>query len=190
MTSRQQQKFLVTGGAGYLGCVLLPALLKRGKVYVVDNLYFGKKPLKNFINHENFNLICEDAFNISAYEDILSEADAVIHLAGLSNDPSADLDPSLTIRSNFLATMALGRKAKQLGVKRFINISSCSVYGSRSENILYESSHPEPVTLYALCKFICEKEISKLACSKFCATSLRFATLFGYSEVDPKSSTP
>lgn len=181
---------MVTGGAGYLGCVLLPALLKRGKVYVVDNLYFGKKPLKNFINHENFNLICEDAFNISAYEDILSEADAVIHLAGLSNDPSADLDPSLTIRSNFLATMALGRKAKQLGVKRFINISSCSVYGSRSENILYESSHPEPVTLYALCKFICEKEISKLACSKFCATSLRFATLFGYSEVDPKSSTP
>ena len=133
MTIKQQQKFLVTGGAGYLGCVLLPDLLKIGKVYVVDNLYFGKKPLKNFINHENFNLICEDAFNISAYEDVLSEADVVIHLAGLSNDPSADLDPSLTIRSNFLATMALGRKAKELGVKRFINISSCSVYGSRSD---------------------------------------------------------
>jgi len=181
MTTRKQQIILVTGGAGYLGCVLLPALLERGKVYVVDNLYFGKQPLKNFINHENFNLICEDAFNISAYEDILSEADAVIHLAGLSNDPSADLDPSLTIRSNFLATNALGRKAKELGVKRFINISSCSVYGSRSENILYESSHPEPVTLYALCKLMCEKELSKLASLNFCVTSLRFATLFGYS---------
>jgi len=97
---------------------------------------------------ENFNLICEDAFNISSYKDILSEVDAVIHLAGRPNDPSADLDPSLTIRSNYLATMAFGHKAKELGVKRFINISSFSIYGSRSENILYESSHG---TCHSLC---------------------------------------
>ncbi len=176
-----QETIFITGGAGYLGCLLVPELLKRGEVFVVDNLYFGKKPLSNFIGHSNFKLISEDIYNLSAYEDQLAKIDTVVHLAGLANDPSADLDPSLTIRSNVVATLNLARKAKELGVKRFINISSCSVYGASGGQLVDESTLPEPVTLYALSKFVCDQELDKLASDQFCLTSLRLATLFGYS---------
>ena len=112
----------------------------------------------------------------------MSEADAVIHLAGLSNDPSADLDPSLTIRSNFLATMALGRKAKELGVKRFINIYSCSVYGSSNNELLNEKSKVNPVSIYAETKLKSEKIILDSYSKNFNPIIFRTGTLFGYSD--------
>ena len=122
---------LVTGGAGYVGSALVPRLLDSGYcVTTVDLLIYGADTLPD---HPNHKLVKGDIRDSELLSNLLTGQDAVIHLAGLSNDPSADLDPSLTIRSNFLATMALGRKAKKLGVKRFINISSCSVYGSRSD---------------------------------------------------------
>src|SRR3989344_169772 len=92
-----------------------------------------------------------------------------------------DLDPNLTIQTDFLATMSLARRAKTEGVKQFIFISSCSVYGASGDKFLDEQSITAPVTLYALSKLQSENELIGLADSDFSVTFLRFATLFGYS---------
>lgn len=175
------QHFFVTGGCGYLGCVLVPELLKRGRVTVVDNLAFGREPIAGFADHPNFRLLVEDTIHLERYREALSDADALIHLSGLSNDPTSDLDPALTIRSNVLSTLALARASREAGVKRFVNMSSCSVYGSQSASVIDEQTPPEPITLYALAKYVCDQELGRLSSHDFAVTSLRLATLFGFS---------
>ncbi|MFC1685694.1 NAD-dependent epimerase/dehydratase family protein [Nanoarchaeota archaeon] len=182
MGEQKAKKVLVTGGAGYLGSVLVPMLLERGhKVHIVDQFYFGKEPLKGFIDHPNLKLTDIDVSHHENLPDLLKGVDTVIHLSGMSNDPSGDLDPNLTIQSNFLATVSLARRAKVEGVKQFIFISSCSVYGASGDNMLDEQSPVGPVTLYALSKLQCENVLLGLADPSFSTTMLRFATLFGYS---------
>lgn len=175
-------RILVTGGAGYLGSVLVPILLEAGyKVRVLDLLYFGDKSLEHLKNNPNLELVHIDIFHHDNISGLFKGVDAVVHLAGISNDPSGDLDPNLTIQTNFLATMSLARRAKAEGVKRFIFMSSCSVYGASGDAFLDEQSNVAPVTLYALSKLQCEDEIMLLADSNFSVTILRLATLFGYS---------
>ncbi len=182
LPKKKGARVVVTGGAGYLGSVLVPMLLDEGHhVNVFDTFYFGKKPLEKHAHNPNLVISEMDIAHHENISNLLKGVDTVIHLSGMSNDPSGDLDPNLTIQTNFLATMSLARRAKAEGVKKFIFISSCSVYGASGNVLLDEQSDVGPVTLYALSKLQCENELLPMADSKFGVTILRFATLFGYS---------
>ncbi len=107
--------------------------------------------------------------------------DAVLHLAGLSNDPLGDLNPELTYEINHLASVRLAELAKQAGIRRFIFSSSCSNYGAGGTDMLTEESPSNPVTPYGLSKVRVEHDVSKLADDNFSPTFLRNATAFGVS---------
>ncbi|NCO11752.1 hypothetical protein CO038_01115 [Candidatus Pacearchaeota archaeon CG_4_9_14_0_2_um_filter_39_13] len=182
MEFEKKGTIIVTGGAGYLGSVLVPLLLEAGyRVHVIDIFYFGKNSLEKHLSNPNLTITELDVAHHENVPNLFKGVNAVVHLSGMSNDPSGDLDPNLTIQTNFLATMSLARRAKAEGVKKFIFISSCSVYGASGSNFLDEQSQVGPVTLYALSKLQCENELLPLADSNFSVTTLRFATLFGYS---------
>lgn len=107
--------------------------------------------------------------------------DAVLHLAGLSNDPLGDLNPELTYQINHLASVHLAELAKEAGIQRFIFSSSCSNYGAGGTEMLTEESAFNPVTPYGLSKVYVERDVSKLADDTFSPTFLRNATAFGVS---------
>ena len=142
------RNILVTGGGGYLGAVLVPLLLQLGhRVQVLDCFYFGEESLTAVKMHPGLTIVREDIFHQENIPNLLQGVDAIIHLASLSNDPSCDLDPNLSIRTNFLATVALARRAKMEGVRQFIFASSCSVYGAGGHSWLNETSQTGPVTI-------------------------------------------
>ena len=119
------QRILVAGGAGYIGCVLVPRLLERGyRVRVLDRLYFGEEPLASF--RDRVELVVADVRDIpaSAFDGV----DGVINLSGLSNDPTAEYDPEANWQMNALATETLGRACVERGIERYVFASSCSLY--------------------------------------------------------------
>ncbi len=107
--------------------------------------------------------------------------DAILHLAGLSNDPLGDLNPGLTYEINYRASARLAQLAKQAGVRRFIFSSSCSNYGAGGEDMLTEESAFNPVTPYGESKVLVEQDVAKLADQRFCPVFLRNATAYGVS---------
>jgi nucleoside-diphosphate-sugar epimerase len=169
---------LVTGHQGYIGSLLVPMLTGLGhQVRGLDsNLYatslFGTAPFPVPSSHKDIRE--------ATLEDV-SGSDAVIHLAGLSNDPLGDLDPQLTLEINYLASARLADLAKQAGVHRFLFASSCSVYGASGADFLDELSPVNPVTPYAHSKYLVEQHLAGLADDTFSPTCLRFATAHGYS---------
>lgn len=171
-------KILVTGHQGYIGSLLVPLLTGLGhQVLGLDsNLYesslFGTTPAP-------VPSIRKD-IREATVEDV-SGCEAVIHLAGLSNDPLGDLDPELTLEINYLAAARLADLAKQAGVRRFLFASSCSVYGASGADFLDELSPINPVTPYAHSKYLVEQHLAGLADDTFSPTCLRFATAHGYS---------
>jgi dTDP-4-amino-4,6-dideoxygalactose transaminase/nucleoside-diphosphate-sugar epimerase len=176
------QRVLVTGGAGYLGSVLVPTLLDEGyEVDVFDRFLFGRKTLAPVADHPRLRLIEGDVTRLADFKDVFDGVDSVIHLAALSNDPSADLRPEQTQRVNFEATTELARRAARAGVRRFLFSSSCSVYGSNPSPSVDEQSDLYPVSLYAQKKAEAEAALMALPAPGMVVTALRLATLYGLS---------
>lgn len=180
---RSIEKVLVTGGAGYLGSVLVRQLLSRGyQVRVLDNLTYGKNSLTGVWANRNFDLIVGDILHIDDVVEAVRDVDAVVHLAAIVGDEASSDDPLQTISDNTLATINLANVCSRFQVNRFIFASTCSVYGaSQSRKILSENSALLPLSLYAQSKIDCEIELKKLSNRNFAPTILRLATLYGWS---------
>ena len=171
-------KVLVTGHCGYIGSVLTPMLLERGhQVTGLDSDLFractfaGKLASVPSIEKDVRDITIEDVLGF----------DAIIHLAGLSNDPLGDYRAELTNEINFKASARLAHIAKRAGVQRFLYASSCSSYGSAGENFVDESGTFDPVTPYGVSKVDVERAVAPMADKSFSPTFLRASTAYGLS---------
>lgn len=173
---------LVTGGAGYVGSVLVPKLINAGyKVKVFDLFIYGNHVLDQVKDHPNLELISADIRSRSALELALPGCDAVIHLACISNDPSFELDPALGKSINYDAFFNLVDISKHSGVHRFIYASSSSVYGIKDDSAVTENLPLLPLTDYSKYKAMCEEVLLKKREPGFVPLILRPATVCGFS---------
>lgn len=172
-------KVLVTGTEGYLGSLLAPLLIQRGHevlgvdtgFYKVGWLYNGTPITAKTLNKDLRQITTED----------LQGIEAVVHMAELSNDPAGQLAPKITYDINHQGSVRLATLAKAAKVRRFIYMSSCSVYGVATGEDVTESSPVNPQTAYAKCKTLVEKDLQPMADDGFSPTFLRNATAFGAS---------
>jgi len=172
-------KVLVTGTEGYLGSLLAPLLLQKGyEVLAVDTgfyksgwLYNGTQLTARTLNKDIRQLSIED----------FHEVDAVVHMAELSNDPTGALAPNITYDINHKGSLHVASLAKAAGVRRFVYMSSCSVYGVATEGDVTEASTVNPQTAYAICKTLVERDVQQMADDDFSPTFMRNATAFGAS---------
>ena len=172
-------KILITGGAGYVGAALTPYLLERGhKVTVVDLMIYGEDVLKN---NENLKVVRGDIRDKDLLKKVLPGQEIVIHLACISNDPSFELNPTLGKSINLDAFLPLVQISKESNVKKFIYASTSSVYGIKKEKDVDETMSLEPLTDYSKYKGDCEKILQKYVSDEFCVTTVRPATVCGYS---------
>ena len=171
-------RVLVTGSQGYIGTVLVPMLHAAGHEAVgLDSDLYKRCTYGDGI--PDIPLIEKDIRDV--VESDLEGFDAVLHLAGLSNDPLGDLNPALTHEINYLASVHLASMSKKVGIPRFIFSSSCSNYGTAGDTMLNEESAFNPVTPYAVAKVRVEQDVAKLADQNFSPTYLRNATAYGVS---------
>lgn len=172
-------KIFVTGTDGYIGTLLGGVLLDRGHEVLgcdtgfhrVGWLYNGVRAMPRTLTKDIRNITEED----------LKGFDAIIHLAELSNDPVGQLLPNITYDINHIGTIEMAKKAKKVGVKKFIYFSSCSVYGASSTSASDENGATNPLTAYAKCKLLVEGDLKKMADDAFSPTYLRNATAYGAS---------
>jgi len=173
-------RVLVTGGAGYLGSVLVPMLGEKGyDVRVFDTCWFPRNA--NPVSDDSYQFVAGDLRDLYEFPGLLNDVGAIIHLAAISNDPSAELDPHATRQINVYGTIGLAREAAKRGVERFIFASSCSVYGAQGDALCDEQTETHPLSLYAATKLEAEKALRNMASRDFCPVILRQATLFGPS---------
>ena len=173
---------LVTGGAGYVGAVLVPKLLSKGHdVKVIDLYMYGRDVLRSVSTCPRLTEIEGDIRDEELLEREMPGMDVIIHLACISNDPSYELDPDLGRSINFDAFRPLVAIAKRNEVRRFIYASSSSVYGIKSEPDVTEDLPLEPLTDYARYKVKCEEILLKEASDDFEVVIIRPATICGYS---------
>lgn len=172
-------KILVTGTEGYLGSLLPPLLLEKGhEVIGVDTgfyksgwLYNGTTVTAKTLNKDIRNITKED----------LQGVEAIVHMAELSNDPTGQLAPNITYEINHKGSIRLAELAKSVGVRRFVYMSSCSVYGVATEDDVTEESPVNPQTAYAECKTLVERDVKPMGDDNFSPTFMRNATAFGAS---------
>jgi len=175
-------RVLVTGGAGYVGAVLVPRLLRAGyEVTVVDLYMYGDSVLAEVAGDPRLREVRGDVRDEPLLERELRDCDAVIHLACISNDPSFELDPELGRSINYDAFGPLVRLAKRSGVGRFIYASSSSVYGVKDVPNVTEDMELEPLTDYSKYKALCEEVLLDERSPRFVPLVLRPATVCGWS---------
>jgi len=172
---------LVTGGAGYIGCIAVRQLLDKGEtVRVYDKLYFGDQGLKDVA--DKLELVQGDLRTFDPA--VLEGCDAVLHLAGLSNDPTAEFNPKANHEINTYGTEVLAKACKAAGIRRFIFASTCSIYdlGFYAEDFLRdEQSEVRPRAAYAVSNYEAEQILLGMADGKFCPVILRQGTVYGWS---------
>jgi len=174
-------KVLVTGYHGYIGSILVPLLLEDGhEVTGLDNHLFRGCDLGPDAM-ASVEVLDADVRDVGIRQ--LTGFGAIIHLAGLSNDPLGDLHPTCTYDINHLASVRLAERAKAAGVGRFLFSSSCSLYGASTtgDDFIDESGVFNPLTPYGESKILVEQDLSALADQSFCPTYLRNATAYGAS---------
>ena len=173
------RKILITGGAGYVGAVLVPRLLADDYcVTVYDLMIYGENALPK---HPNLTVVKGDIRDQKLLTKAMLSQDAVIHLACISNDPSFELNPALGRSINLDAFQPLVEISREQGVKRFIYASSSSVYGIKKEMDVNEAMTLEPLTDYSRFKAECEKILLDYQSPNFSAVIVRPATVCGYS---------
>lgn len=181
------KKILVSGGAGYVGSVLVPKLIARGyKVTVFDTFWFWNSTDEylektKLTNNQKIHIVKGDLRNIDDIKKSLDDVDTIIQLACISNDPSSDLDPEFTDSVGLKGNKLIIDEAKKAGVKRFIYASSSSVYGIKKEPNVTEDMTLEPLTQYSKIKVEIEKYLLSKLDEKFKGVIIRPSTVCGYS---------
>ena len=171
-------RVLVTGHKGYIGTVAVPMFLEAGhEVLGLDsdlyrNSTYGRAP-------SPVPEILKDVRDIEKSD--LAGIDAIVHLAGLSNDLLGDLNPSITYEINHAASVRLAAMAKEAGISRFVFASSCSNYGAASDGMQDEGATLNPVTPYAISKVMVERDVGALAGDRFSPVFMRNSTAYGVS---------
>ena len=172
-------RICVTGSEGYLGSLLVPELLKCGhEVVGLDTGYYKERSLYR-PDWNTAATITKDLRNIEAKD--FAGMDAIVHMAELSNDPAGQLAPHITYEINHKGSVKLAEVARAAGVKRFVYMSSCSVYGVADKDFVDEQSPVNPQTAYAVCKSYVERDVKPLATKDFSPTFMRNATAYGAS---------
>ena len=172
------KRVLVTGGAGYIGVELVRRLVERGDdVVVVDRMYFGTQPLN--VLQSRVRVIQEDVRSFDPAW--LEGVDAVSHLAGLSNDPTAEYNPDANWQMNAVSTERIAAACKAAGVPRLVFGSSASVYDGLGPGMFDERTRVEPRGAYSISKKYAEDALLAAADSAFSPVIFRQGTVYGYS---------
>ena len=173
------KKVFITGGAGYVGAIMVPHMLEQGfRVTVLDLMIYGEHVLPK---HKNLNAVKGDIRDKDLLKKLIPGHDIVIHLACISNDPSFELNPALGKSINLDAFRHLVEISKNSNVKRFFYASSSSVYGIKEEPNVHEEMELEPLTDYSIFKADCEKILAEYQSDSFTTSTIRPATVCGYS---------
>lgn len=182
MSNKKLWNVVVTGGAGYVGSALIPKLLAEGhSVTVLDLFIYGDDLFASYRSNPRFREVKGDLRNPAAVAEALKDANAVIHLACISNDPSFELNPALGKSINYDCFLPLVRVSKDNGVKRFIYASSSSVYGVKDEDEVTEELSLQPLTDYSKFKAMCEEVLEAEREPGFVTCTLRPSTVCGYA---------
>lgn len=179
----KNKTILVIGGAGYVGTTLVPKLLKENYNVIVYDIFWFTTPdiFNSSDNLSSLEVIQGDIRDLNKLEKYILKSDYVIHLACISNDPSFDLNPKLGKSINYDSFRPIVEMAKEHKIERFIFASSSSVYGVKKEKNVTEDLDLNPLTDYSIYKAKCEKVLLEYSDDFFCTTSLRPATVCGFS---------
>ena len=178
-----ERPILVTGGAGYIGAVLVPMLLERGcRVRVLDRFLHGGHGLEALRDEGDLEVLIRDLRDPRVHDEALEGVDTVVHLAAIVGDKACAQNEEVAVQTNWTSTVSFARRAAQMGVRRFVFASTCSVYGEGRDEILTEESPVKPLSLYAETRYHAEEGLLELVgAGGFEPVLLRFGTVYGLS---------